>query len=98
MFYRVPRNVSRSYKKIGLFPLLYTGIKWVLTPFEIMEEHIPEKGKDYEIFFRNYASKDDSFSIIKEIEQKDNKVRIFSHAPNKGLGYTLRKLFNSAHG
>ena len=61
MFYRIPRNVSRLYKKIGLFPLLYTGIKWVLTPFEIMEEHIPEKGKILDLgcgngMFSNYLA------------------------------------------
>lgn len=69
-----------------------------MNSYRKLKNLLEETGKDYEIFFRNDASKDDSFSIIKEIEQKDNKVRIFSHTPNKGLGYTLRKLFNSAHG
>lgn len=69
-----------------------------MNSYRKLKNLLEETGKDYEIFFRNDASKDDSVSIIEEIEQKDNKVRIFSHTPNKGLGYTLRKLFNSAHG
>ncbi len=61
MFYRVPRNVSRLYKEIGFFPLLYTVIKWALTPFEIMEEYIPEKGKILDLscgngMFSNYLA------------------------------------------
>lgn len=53
---------------------------------------------DYEILFRVDGSPDGSESVLREIEKKDPHVRVFSHSPNRGLGYTLRQLFNDARG
>jgi len=44
MFYRLPDCLFRMYKKSGARALLYTIIKWGLTPFEEMERHVPGQG------------------------------------------------------
>lgn len=84
--------------KVSIVIPIYNAENILLHSYRKIKNLLEETGKDYEILFRNDASKDNSVSILKEIAQKDNKVRIFSHKPNRGLGYTLRKLFKSAQG
>ena len=53
---------------------------------------------DYEIIFRVDGSPDNSEALLKGIAKKDKHVKVFAHKPNKGLGVTLRKLFEDAQG
>lgn len=53
---------------------------------------------DYEILFRVDASPDNSEQLLKKITKDDKHAKIYSHKPNKGLGYTLRRLFRDAKG
>jgi len=53
---------------------------------------------DYEIIFMVDGSPDNSEKLLKGIAEKDDHVRVFSHKPNRGLGYTLRRLFEEATG
>lgn len=84
--------------KLSIAIPIYNAENILLNSYRKLKNLLEETGKDYEILFRNDASKDNSLCILKQIAQKDNKVRIFSHNPNIGLGYTLRKLFKSAQG
>jgi glycosyltransferase involved in cell wall biosynthesis len=53
---------------------------------------------DYEILFRVDASPDNSEELLKKITKEDKHVKIYSHKPNRGLGYTLKNLFKDAEG
>ncbi|MBE9532000.1 MAG: glycosyltransferase family 2 protein [Proteobacteria bacterium] len=53
---------------------------------------------DYEIIFRVDGSPDNSEALLNGIAKKDKHVKVFVHRPNKGLGATLRKLFEDAQG
>ncbi|MBU1136569.1 MAG: glycosyltransferase family 2 protein [Nanoarchaeota archaeon] len=55
-------------------------------------------GKNYEIIFANDGSKDKTLDILKKIAARDKKVRVLSHYPNKGMGYSHRQLYNHATG
>lgn len=56
---------------------------------------IPEK---YEIIFVDDGSTDNSLEILKELEGKDNAVRIFSFRKNQGKAYALTAGFQKAIG
>ncbi len=43
---------------------------------------------DFELIVIDDCSKDDSFSILKEYEEKDPRVRVFKNEENKGVSYT----------
>ncbi|MEE9543395.1 MAG: glycosyltransferase family 2 protein [Thermodesulfobacteriota bacterium] len=53
---------------------------------------------DYEIIFRVDGSPDNSEAVLSEIAKGDKRVKVFAHKPNRGLGFTLRKLFEDAQG
>lgn len=53
---------------------------------------------DYEIIFRVDGSPDKSEAVLNEITKDDKRVKVFAHKPNRGLGFTLRKLFEEAQG
>lgn len=59
-------------------------------------EKLPKK--NYEIMFANDGSKDKTFEILKKIAEKDKKVKILSHYPNKGMGYSHRQMYKHATG
>ena len=84
--------------KVSIAIPIYNAESILWHSYRKLKQLLEGTGKDYEILLRNDASKDESASILKEISQKDNRVRIFSHHPNRGLGYTLRELFKSTHG
>jgi glycosyltransferase involved in cell wall biosynthesis len=53
---------------------------------------------DYEIIFRVDGSPDNSEAVLEKIAKEDSRVKVFAHKPNRGLGYTLRALFEDASG
>ena len=55
-------------------------------------------GVDYEILLRDDGSKDASHQVLKEIARQNPRVKCFSNDGNRGLGYTLVKLFQEAGG
>jgi len=68
------------------------------TYLRIKEEAEKLPGRDYEIMFADDGSKDRTLQILKEIADKDKKVKILSHYPNRGMGYSHRQLFKNATG
>ena len=52
--------------------------------------------KDVDLLFANDGSTDDSLERLHELTEHSG-IRVFSHE-NRGLGYTLRRLINEAHG
>jgi len=84
--------------KISIVIPIYNAQKIVLNSYKILKKELEDIGYDYEILFRDDASIDRSKDILEEISQQDRRVKIFSHLPNRGLGFTLRKLFDDASG
>jgi len=54
--------------------------------------------KSYEILFRVDGSPDNSLEVLKAIAEQDERVKVSVNEVNRGLGYTLRKLFKDAQG
>ncbi|MBU0468160.1 MAG: glycosyltransferase family 2 protein [Candidatus Omnitrophica bacterium] len=53
---------------------------------------------DYEILLRDDGSTDGSCEILKMLSQGFEKVRYFENGTNRGLGFTLKRLFEDAKG
>lgn len=77
---------------------IYNAQKILPNYYRVIKSKLEEIGYDYEILFRDDASTDRSKDILEGISRKDKRVKVFSHWPNRGLGFTLRKLFNDAYG
>lgn len=53
---------------------------------------------DYEIIFGNDGSSDSTPAMLEEIAKADSTVRVTSHHPNRGAGYTYREMYEAARG
>ena len=56
------------------------------------------QGVSYEIIFGNDGSGDSTLSKLEAIAAADPAVRITSHFPNRGAGFTYREMYASARG
>lgn len=77
---------------------IYNAEKIILDNYKVLRNQLENIKQDYEIIFEDDASCDRSRNILEDIAQRDHKVKIFSHHPNQGLGFTLRQLFKNANG
>lgn len=84
--------------KLSLVVPVYGSEKILEKAHKEFTKAVKSVTNDYELLFRIDDSPDNSEQVLKKIISKDKKVKIFSHKPNKGLGYTLRKLFQDAKG
>lgn len=55
------------------------------------------KIKSYEILVIDDGSKDKTSQIVKNLQQKNNKIRLITHFPNKGYGEALKTGFENCH-
>lgn len=84
--------------KLSIVVPVYGSEKILKDSYKEFTKAVKSVTNDYEMLFRIDASPDNSEEVLKKIASKDKKVKIFSHKPNRGLGYTLRKLFQDAKG
>lgn len=77
---------------------IYNAQEIIPGSYEIVSRYLETAGYDYEIIFEDDASQDASKTVLEAISRDNPRVRIFSHYPNRGLGYTLRQLFRRASG
>lgn len=84
--------------KFSIVIPVYGSEKILKRSYEEFSNAIKKVTDDYELLFRVDGSPDGSERLLIDIAASDPKVKIFAHTPNKGLGYTLRKLFEDATG
>ena len=84
--------------KVSILVPVYGSEKILKESYESFSKAIKNVTEDYEILFRVDGSPDDSGQVLKKVAAEDKKVKVYAHKPNRGLGYTLRKLFEDAKG
>ncbi len=57
-----------------------------------------EQGRSYEIILGDDGSSDNTLSLIESIAAADPQVRVTSHYPNRGAGFTYREMCDAASG
>lgn len=56
------------------------------------------QGIAYEVIFGNDGSTDKTLELIQSLAEAEPAVKITSHYPNRGAGYTYREMYDSARG
>lgn len=84
--------------KVSIVIPVYDSEKILKDSYREISKAINKVTENYEILFRVDGSPDGSEKILNEIAKKDERVKVYIHKPNRGLGYTLRKLFKDAKG
>lgn len=59
---------------------------------------IKQKWKNKEIVIIDDSSTDESFAIIKNLQKKNKKIKIFKNSENKGLAYSMNKIIKKSKG
>ncbi len=77
---------------------IYNAEKIILNNYKRLKKQLASINQDYEIIFEDDASIDKSRGILEELALNDPLVKVFSHYPNQGLGFTLRRLFQYTNG
>jgi len=77
---------------------VYNAEKIIQGSYKILSRCLQASGYDYEIIFEDDTSLDSSLEVLEAIGRIDPRVKVFSHYPNQGLGYTLRRLFKRSSG
>lgn len=85
-------------EKISVITPAYNEEKIIEATYKQLSAELKKLPYDYEMLIGNDGSKDNTLKILKGIAKKDKRVRVVSHYPNKGLGYTLRELWTKAKG
>ncbi len=65
---------------------------------ECLESLINQTYKNIEIVVVDDCSKDNSVEIIKQYQQKDNRIKLFVNEKNKGVGYTKKRGVENSNG
>lgn len=63
-----------------------------------MTLYLDRLGVDYEILLRDDGSTDGTRALLEKMPNADGRVRCFFNTSNRGLGFTLRTLFQEAQG
>ncbi|MEE8575387.1 MAG: glycosyltransferase, partial [Thermodesulfobacteriota bacterium] len=84
--------------KISILIPVYGSEKILKEGYKEFSKAVSAVTDDYEILYRVDGSPDDSLKVLEDIASSDKRIKLFSHSPNRGLGYTLRKLFADATG
>jgi glycosyltransferase involved in cell wall biosynthesis len=81
-------NIEIYKPKISVLMSVYNGERFVR---ESIESVLSQTMTDFEFIIVNDASTDATMLIIKEYEQKDNRIRLFNNQENIGLTLSLNK-------
>ena len=83
--------------KISAIIPVYNSSKILEDAYKNIDNQLKKITDNYEILFRDDGSKDDSRDVLNKLVKKKN-IKVFFNEGNRGLGYTLRNLFNDSKG
>lgn len=76
----------------------YNEDKILEASYRRLKDTCDAQGISYEIIFGNDGSKDRTLEMIEGIAATDPQVRVTSHFPNRGAGFTYREMWQAARG
>ncbi len=66
--------------------------------FDPYASRIAKTGLDYEFLLVDDGSRDRTYEILNERAKKNKRIRVLTHAPNRGRGYSVREGVLAAEG
>jgi len=85
-----------SEERTSIVIPIYNAEKIVASTIRRVISCLEQSNCQWEILLRDDCSRDKSRDILGGLVLKYSKVKVFYNEENKGLGYTLRRLFESA--
>ncbi len=76
----------------------YNEEESILHFYRKLSKFAPKVSKNYEIVFVDDGSRDSTLKILKDLEKKDKKIRIYSFQRNQGKAEALTQGFEKAKG
>lgn len=74
---------------------VYNDSKYVI---EAVNSVRYQSHKDIEILILDDASTDDTYDVLKELKNKDDRIRLIQNKENKGIGFSRNRLIEEATG
>lgn len=78
---------------MGVYSILTEKILW-----ESIESILGQTRKDFELIICNDGASVSCTKLLKQIEQKDNRIRLLENKENMGLAYSLNRCLEVAKG
>jgi glycosyltransferase involved in cell wall biosynthesis len=90
------RNTGRNAHSITVFFPAYNDSGTIAKMVEDALAVLPTLSDDYEVIVINDGSADETPTILDELAQQSERVRVIHHAQNRGYGAALRTGFQTA--
>jgi glycosyltransferase involved in cell wall biosynthesis len=94
----VPQEVLKDELDVSICFPAYNEERNIALTIEDAIKVMEELPYSYEVLVVNDGSKDNTESIIKNLQQKYPSLRLYTHFPNQGYAITTRSCFQQAKG
>ena len=84
--------------KISIIMPLYNAENVVEPSVQMLQDELSKLSCASEILLRDDASHDQSYSVATQLSQQYANVKVYRNDKNRGLGATLKQLFEDAQG
>ncbi len=84
--------------KISIVIPAYNEEERIVNGIREVQKYLAKKPWEHEIIVVDDGSKDKTAALVKEMMQKDKRVKLFRNVPNRGKGYSVRRGMLAAKG
>lgn len=94
--FRIQLMAQEKLKELSVFFPCYNEEEHVEETVKKCKKILPKISKKWEIIIVNDGSRDKTGEIAKKLSQKDKRIRVITHNPNRGYGAAFKSGFYNA--
>ena len=84
--------------KLSIIVPVYNSAVFISETFQELVDYLEKLGEEYELFFVDDGSQDNTGSILEELAGRHPRVFLIRNGTNRGKGYSVRAGMNQAQG
>ena len=84
--------------KLSIIVPVYNSAVFISETFQELVDYLEKLGEEYELFFVDDGSRDNTGSILEELAGRHPRVFLIRNGTNRGKGYSVRAGMNQAQG
>jgi dolichyl-phosphate beta-glucosyltransferase len=84
--------------KLSIIVPVYNSAIFISETFQELVDYLEKLGEEYELFFVDDGSRDNTGSILEELAGRHPRVFLIRNGTNRGKGYSVRAGMNQAQG
>jgi len=84
--------------KLSVIVPVYNSAAFISETFQELVDYLEKLGEEYELFFVDDGSRDNTGSILEELAGRHPRVFLIRNGTNRGKGYSVRAGMNQAQG